>query len=208
MKKRNILMMAAILFGMTLAACNNPAPSSEEKPIDSSEVTPTTSEDQKPSSSDTPKPSSEDPKPSSEDPKPSSSEAPKPSSEDPKPSSSEEPPAPDAAMAATGIDILGEGDKVYAKINGTISGFANADAVKMAFGLKAEEGTDYIYGSATPADADYNLVPTVDANAGTFELKVDLSAVQWVGGTYTAMVGPKGFYNAVPSTGGTYGTGK
>ena len=64
MKKRNILTMAALLFGMTLAACGaKPTPSSEEKPIQSSDVTPATSEVQ---------PSSEDQKPSSENPQPSS----------------------------------------------------------------------------------------------------------------------------------------
>ncbi len=191
-------MMAALLFGMTLAACGGkPAEPSSEAPQ------PSTSEVPQPSDSQEPQPSS------SEAPQPSSSEAPQPSSsEAPQPSSSEEPPAPQGEMAANAIDIVEEGGKVYAKVGGTISGFANADAMKMAFGLKAESGTDYIYGSATPADADYKFAPTVDATAGTFELKVDLSDVTWVGGTYTVMVGPKGFYAAIPTTGGTYGLGQ
>ena len=109
-------------------------------------------------------------------------------------------------MTANGIDIVTEGDQIFVKITGTISGFENADAMKMAFGLVAENGSTYLVGSANPADADYNLVPTV--NDGAFELKVDISGVAWVGGTYTAMVGPKGAYKAVASTGGTYGTGK
>ena len=114
-------------------------------------------------------------------------------------------------MSANGIDIVVENEKAYAKITGTISGFDNADAMKMAFGLitEAQQGQTqtYIYGSATPADEDYKLVPTVD-DAGAFEVKVDLSDVQWVGGTFTAMIGPKDFYKAVASQGGTYGTGK
>ncbi|MCR5693241.1 MAG: hypothetical protein K6G74_04705 [Bacilli bacterium] len=122
----------------------------------------------------------------------------------------------EAAVAFTGIDIIEESNKVTAKITGTISGFANADAMKMAFGLvqsevASGETAQYIMGSATPADADYKYAPTVNATAGTFELKVDLSGVTWAGGTYTAMCGPKGYYAAVggqQATGITYGTGK
>ena len=117
--------------------------------------------------------------------------------------------ADEAAVAFTGIDIIEDGGKATAKITGTISGFANAAAMKMAFGLVS--GETYIMGSATPADADYKYVPTVDTAAGTFELKVDLSTVTWAGGTYTAMCGPKGHYAAVggqQASGITYGTGK
>ena len=186
-----------LILAMGLAACGPKTPTSSEKPSDIQSE------------------SSEEPGPSTEEsqPEPSTQESqPGPSSQESQPGpSSQEVPA-DAAMAANGIDIVEEGGKVYAKVTGSISGFANADQMKMAFGIvtEAQEGSQqtYILGSATPADADYSLVPTVDATAGTFELKVDLSAVQWVGGTFTAMVGPKGFYAAVASTGGTYGTGK
>ena len=113
------------------------------------------------------------------------------------------------AIAFTGIDVIAENDKAYAKITGTISGFANAAAMKMAFGLVS--GQNYIMGSATPADADYKYAPVVDATAGTFELKVDLSGATLAQGDYTAMCGPKGHYAAVggqQATGVTYGTGK
>lgn len=210
MKKRNILMMTAILFGMTLAACGQkPAPSSEEKPVESSQVTPATSEDAKPSSEEQ-KPSSETPKPSSEAPQPSS-EAPQPSSEAPQPSSSEEPPAT-IEMAVTGLDVIAEGGKVYAKISGTITGATSGEAAKMAFGLldsAPASGTEaqWLFGSAEPADADYNLVPTI--NNGAFELKVDVSIITTVtAGMYTIYVGPKGAYAAVGTNGVTMGSGK
>ena len=111
-------------------------------------------------------------------------------------------------VAFTGIDVVAENDKAYVKLTGTISGFANADAMKMAFGLVS--GETYIMGSATPADADYKYVPTVDATAGTFELKVDLTTATLAQGDYTAMCGPKGHYAAVGGQGAgtTYGTGK
>ena len=179
-------MMAALLFGMTLAACNNgPAKSSESSIPDSSQTEDQSSQQQG---------SSEEQQSSSQQQESSSQQG-----------SSEE---QQGEMTANGIDILEEANKVYAKITGTISGFASADAMKMAFGLKAENADTYILGSATPADADYKLVPTVDATAGTFELKVDLSDVQWIGGTYTAMVGPKGAYQAVVNQNGQYGEGK
>ena len=202
MKKRNFLMMAALLFGMTLAACGGkPAEPSSEAPQ------PSTSEVPQPSESEEPQPSS------SEAPQPSSSEAPQPSSsEAPQPSSSEEPPAPQGEMAVNALDVIKEGEKVYLKIGGTISGFANADAMKMAFGLldaiPASGATaEWLLGSETPADADYNLVPTV--NDGAFELKVDVSVVTTIkAGVYTIYVGAKGAYAAVGTNGVTMGTGK
>ena len=202
MKKRNFLMMAALLFGMTLAACGGkPAEPSSEAPQ------PSTSEVPQPSSSEEPQPSS------SEAPQPSSSEAPQPSSsEAPQPSSSEEPPAPQGEMAVNALDVIKEGEKVYLKIGGTISGFANADAMKMAFGLldaaPAQGATaEWLIGSETPADADYTLVPTV--NGSNFVLNVDVSIITEVtAGMYTIYVGPKGAYAAVGTSGVTMGTGK
>ena len=201
MKKRNFLMMAALLFGMTLAACGGkPAEPSSEAPQ------PSTSEVPQPSDSGEPQPSS------SEAPQPSSSEAPQPSSsEAPQPSSSEEPPVT-IEMAVTGLDVVVEGGKVYAKISGTISGATSGEAAKMAFGLLdaiPASGTtaEWLYGSAEPADADYKLVPTI--NNGAFELKVDVSVITTVkAGVYTIYVGTKGAYAAVGTNGVEMGTNK
>ena len=189
MKKTKFLALLTTVFAMGLVACGgekSSAPQDSSEPAESS-VPADSSEQQNSSSANTP-----------------SSSATQGSSTPAGGSSSQA--QQEGQMTANGIDIIEEGGKVYAKITGTISGFANADAMKMAFGLVKENGTDYIIGSATPADADYKLVPTVAD--GAFELKVDLSEVQWVGGTYTAMVGPKGAYKAVANSGGTYGTGK
>ena len=190
MKKTKLFAMVSIILAMGLVACNGTSskPSSEPAPAsDSSE----------PAASDSSEPAGSDSTPAASD---SSN-----------PGTSTSTPAEDGQMTANGIDIVVENNKTYAKITGTISGYSSADAMKMAFGLQTvvESGTGtYIFGSATPADADYKYAPTVNSTAGTFELKVDLSEVQWVGGTFTAMVGPKGAYSAVASQGGTYGTGK
>ena len=123
-------------------------------------------------------------------------------------------PATDATMAVTALDVIKESEKVYLKISGTISGFANADAMKMAFGLLdaiPAEGTEaqWLIGAEEPAAADYKLVPTVNATAGTFELKVDVSIITTVTpGVYTIYVGPQGAYAAVGATGVTMGTNK
>ncbi len=212
MKKRKFLLMAALLLGLTVTACGSkPAeskPASEPQPSvePSSEAPKPSSEAPKPSS-EQPKPSSEQPKPSSEQPKPSSQPV-QPSSEAPQPSSE----APQGEMAVNALDVIKESEKVYLKISGTISGFANADAMKMAFGLldsAPAQGTtaEWLFGSETPADADYNLVPTV--NNGAFELKVDVSVITTVkAGMYTIYVGPKGAYAAVGTQGVSMGSGK
>ena len=193
MKKTKFFALLTTVFAMGLVACNGGKDSSKvdvssEPPAESS--VPAAS-----SESVTPASSSQGGQQSSSTPAASSSSTPAASSQ-----------TQQGEMTANGIDIVTEGDQIFVKITGTISGFENANAMKMAFGLVAENGSTYLVGSANPADADYNLVPTV--NDGAFELKVDISSVTWVGGTYTAMVGPKGAYKAVASTGGTYGTGK
>lgn len=196
MKKTRLFAMMTVILAMGLAACGGNGGSNEPSKEPSADPT------SQPSADPTSQPDS-----SGQSPDQSSGQSSAQSS-DPGSSSSSQAPAQQGEFAANAIDIIEESNKAYAKISGTISGFESADAMKMAFGLKAENADTYIFGSATPADADYKLVPTVDATAGTFELKADLSEVTWVGGTYTAMVGPKGFYKAVASSGGTYGTGK
>ena len=161
MKKRNFLMMAALLFGMTLAACGpTPAePSSEEQPGQST-VEPGSTEEQ-PSTSEAPQPSS------SEAPQPSSSEA-------PQPSSSEEPPAPTKAATVTSVDVAAKSNKAYLQISGTAEGFTSADflwalALQHAGAESAgDASTEFVLGTtATFTDADYTLPATLN-NDGTF----------------------------------------
>ncbi len=209
--KKSLSQVLILSAALLLASCQKPgdskAPESETPATSQTETTPGTSE----AGTSTPAGSTSTPTASSS--RPAGSSTPAASSSTPAASSSE---AVQGNVAFTGIDIIEESNKVTAKITGTISGFANADAMKMAFGLVQSEAAEgataqYIMGSATPADADYKYVPTVDATAGTFELKVDLSTVTWAGGTYTAMCGPKGHYAAVggqQAAGITYGTGK
>lgn len=117
-------------------------------------------------------------------------------------------------MAVTALDVVTENSKVYLKISGTISGYSNADAMKMAFGLLDAEPAqgataEWLLGGEEPAAADYKLAPTVNATAGTFELKVDVSIVTTVkAGVYTIYVGAKGNYAAVSMQGVTMGSGK
>lgn len=202
--KKSLSQVLILSAALLLASCQQPgdskAPESETTPATSqTETTPGTSE----AGTSTPTGSTSTPTGSTSTPAGSSTSTPVASST---PASSE---AVVGNVAYTGIDIIEEGGKAYAKITGTISDFPNADAMKMAFGLVS--GSTYIMGSATPAAADYKYVPVVDATAGTFELKVDLSTATLAQGDYTAMCGPKGHYAAVggqSATGMTYGTGK
>ena len=200
--KKSLSQVLILSAALLLASCQQPgdskAPESETTPATSqTETTPGTSE----AGTSTPTGSTSTPAGSTSTPTGTST-----------PVASSTPASSEAVVgnvAFTGIDIVEEGGKAYAKITGTISDFPNADAMKMAFGLVS--GETYIMGSATPAAADYKYVPTVDATAGTFELKVDLSTATLAQGDYTAMCGPKGHYAAVggqQTTGITYGTGK
>ncbi len=197
--KKSLSQVLILSAALLLASCQKPgdskAPESETSATSQTETTPGTSE----AGTSTPTGSTSTPTGSTST--PAGSSTPVASST---PASSE---AVQGNVAFTGIDILEEGGKAYAKITGTISDFPNADAMKMAFGLVS--GSTYIMGSATPAAADYKYVPVV--TNGTFELKVDLSTASLAQGDYTAMCGPKGHYAAVggqSATGMTYGTGK
>ena len=186
MKKRNFLMMAALLFGMTLAACGpTPAePSSEEQPGQST-VEPGSTEEQ-PSTS--------------EAPQPSTSEAPQPStSETPQPSSSEEPPAPAKAAEITSVDLAAKEGKVYLQLVGTATGYTSAEflwalALQHAGAAGAgDAGTAFVLGTTAEfVDADYKLPATLN-NDGTFLFEYNLSDVPGMeAGLLTIHAGIKG----------------
>ena len=195
MKKMKLFAMVSTVLAMGLVACNGTKSSS--KP-DATTAAPSTAA---PSTSATPTPSTTNPPATSTTPTPSTTAQPSTST-----------PAEDAQMAVSALDIVSESNKVYLKISGTISGYANADAMKMAFGLldaEPAQGTEaeWLLGSETPADADYKLVPTV--NNGAFELKVDVSIITTVKpGVFTIYVGAKGTYAAVSNQGVQMGSNK
>lgn len=198
--KKSLSQVLILSAALLLASCQQPgdskAPESETTPATSqTETTPGTSE----AGTSTPTGSTSTPTGSTSTPAGSTST----------PVASSTPASSEAVVgnvAYTGIDIVEEGGKAYAKITGTISDFPNADAMKMAFGLVS--GETYIMGSATPAAADYKYVPVV--TNGAFELKVDLSGATLAQGDYTVMCGPKGHYASVggQQSGMTFGTGK
>ncbi len=204
MKKTKLFAMISTILAMGLVACGPTAepsktPSSEEPPASTSAPAPDTSSTPAQDTSSTPAPST------SSTPAPSSSTGP----------SSSSTPAVDGQMAVNALDVIKESDKVLLKIGGTYSGYANADAMKMAFGLldaipAQGQTAQWLVGSATPADADYKYVPTIDATAGTFELKIDVTVVTEIkAGVYTIYVGAKGAYAAVEVSSITgMGTGK
>ena len=195
MKKIKLFAVVSTILAMGLVACNGPK--SETKPSESSPSSEPAPSTTTPSTN----PSTSTPAPSTSTPAPSTSGTPDTST-----------PVEDAQMAVSAIDVVTESDKVYLQISGTISGFANADAMKMAFGLldaAPAQGTtaEWLMGSETPADADYKLAPTV--NNGAFELKVDVSTITNVkAGMFTIYVGPKGAYAAIAATGVQMGSGK
>ena len=206
MKKTKLFAMISTILAMGLVACGPTAepsttPSgSQEPPASTSAPAPDTSSTPAPSTPSTPAPSS------SSTPAPSSSTG---------PSSSSTTPVVQGEMAVNALDVIKESDKVLLKIGGTYSGYANADAMKMAFGLldaipAQGQTAQWLVGSATPADADYKYVPTIDATAGTFELKIDVTVVTEIkAGVYTIYVGAKGAYAAVEVSNITgMGTGK
>ncbi len=197
MKKTKLFAMISTILAMGLVACG---PTAEPSKTSSSEEPPASTSAPAPDTSSTPAPST------SSTPAPSSSTG---------PSSSSTGPVVQGEMAVNALDVIKESDKVLLKIGGTYSGYANADAMKMAFGLldaiPAQGATaEWLVGSATPADADYKYVPTIDATAGTFELKIDVTVVTEIkAGVYTIYVGAKGAYAAVDvSTITGMGTGK
>ena len=197
MKKMKLFAVVSTILAMGLVACSGGKSSSQP------DVKPSTSE-QTPS---TVAPSTSAPAPST---------TAQPSTSTPTPSTSTQPststPAEDVQMAVSALDVVSESNKVYLKISGTISGYANADAMKMAFGLldaEPAQGTEpeWLLGSETPADADYKLAPTV--NNGAFELKVDVSIITTVKpGVFTIYVGAKGTYAAVSNQGVQMGSNK
>ena len=195
MKKIKLFAVVSTILAMGLVACNGPKSSS--KP----DATTTPSSEPAPSTS-TPAPSTSTPAPSTSTPAPSTSGG----------DQSTSAPVEEGQMAVNALDVVTESNKVYLKISGTISGFANADAMKMAFGLldaiPAQGATaEWLLGSETPADADYKLAPTV--NNGAFELKIDVSTIANVkAGVFTIYLGPKGAYAAITTTGVTMGSGK
>ena len=192
--KKSLSQVLILSAALLLASCQKPgdskAPESEASATSQIESTPDASE----AGTSTPTGSTSTPTASSSRPAGSST---------PAATSSE---VVQGNVAFAGIDIVEEGGKAYAKLTGTISDFANADAMKMAFGLVS--GETYIMGSATPAAADYKYVPVV--TNGSFELKVDLSGATLTQGDYTVMCGPKGHYASVggQQSGMTFGTGK
>ena len=189
MKKRNFLMMAALLFGMTLAACGGkPAEPSSEAPQ------PSTSEVPQPSSSEEPQPSS------SEAPQPSSSEAPQPSSsEAPQPSSSEEPPSTEKAVTVTSVNLIAKENKVYLQLAGAAENYTAAEfkwalALQHAGQAGAGDGkTTYILGTTAEfVDADYTLDATLNAD-GSYVFEYNLSTIEGLeAGIYTIHAGVKG----------------
>lgn len=114
-----------------------------------------------------------------------------------------------------GADIVIESNKTYLKFTGTLTG-VTGDAAKFAFGLQhtANQQIGYVdpddgqwlVGSATPAAADYKYTPTIDAQ-GNFEVKVEITGVQFIKGSYTMFVGPQGGYAAIAVGQANYGQG-
>ena len=193
MKKTKLFAMMSTILAMGLVACNGPKSSESKTPASTSASTPASTQTAAPTTS-----------------TPTSNPTSTPASTTSTPTTSA--PAEEAQMAVSAIDVVTESNKVYLKISGTISGYANADAMKMAFGLldaQPAQGAEaeWLVGSETPADADYKLAPTV--NNGAFELKVDVSTITNVkAGMFTIYVGAKGTYAAVPASGITMGSGK
>ena len=219
MKKLSALMLLSAT--MILASCGKPA---ESKPVDSEPASETTSQTESkpesaPTSASTPAPSTPASSASTPASSPAASSSSRPASSSSRPasspaaSSSSEAPA-QTSYAVTGADIVTENNKIYVKVTGTMSGYADANARKMAFGLATRQAPGesgdftptWVVGSETPAAADFTHAPTLTGE--NFELKVEITNVTFTGGKlYTIYAGPSDAYAAVNLTSGT-GTGK
>lgn len=209
MKKTKFFSIMTLMLALGITACVKPTPQSSEPPAGSSAAP--VSSSVAPVSSVTPASSSV--KPASSSVKPASSSV-KPSSSSTKPSSSSAAPV-EEAVAFTNADFVKVADADFLKINGTISGFANADAMKMAFGLLHKDAADggladpldgeWLVGSAEPAAADYKYAPIV--SAGEFEVSIPMAEVVFVKGAYEIYVGPKGHYAKVTLSQAAWGSG-
>lgn len=117
-----------------------------------------------------------------------------------KPAASSTSRAPAKTFSMSTVDLTKDANgKVGAIVKGSVSNYT-ADEMKFAFGLKHVEvtgvdtKTDWVVGSATPADADYKVAPVVAAN-GSFEVTFDLSAITTLeAGAYEIYAGIKGQY--------------
>jgi len=197
-----------LMLALGITACVKPTPQSSEPPAGSSAAPASSSV--APVSSVTPASSSV--KPASSSVKPASSSV-KPASSSVKPASSSVAPVP--AMAVSSVDFVKVADADFLKINGTISGFANADAMKMAFGLRHKDAADggladpldgeWLVGSAEPAAADYKYAPIV--SDGEFEVSIPMAEVVFVKGAYEVYVGPQGHYAKVTLSQAAWGSG-
>ncbi len=118
-------------------------------------------------------------------------------------------------MAVTAADIVIENNVAKMKFTGTISGYTDANAMKMAFGLvhkldasagvSDEHDGEWLVGSETPAAADYKYAPTVAD--GEFEVKIDISAAAFVKGSYAVYLGTNGKYAQVSLQQANWGDG-
>ena len=138
-----------------------------------------------------------------------------------RPSGTSSTPVASSSAAATmtytpgAADIVKESDKIYLKFTGTLTG-VTGDAAKFAFGIqhKANNNIGYVdpadgqwlVGSETPAAADYKYAPTI-GNDGAFEVKIEITNVEFVKGSYTMFVGPQGGYAAIAVGQANYGQG-
>ena len=112
-------------------------------------------------------------------------------------------------------DIVKESNKIYLKFTGTLTG-VTGEAAKFAFGLqhKASSQIGYVdpddgqwlVGSETPASADYKYAPTIGTD-GAFEVKIEITNVQFIKGSYTMFVGPRTGYAAIAVGQANYGNG-
>jgi predicted small lipoprotein YifL len=176
MKKRNFLMMAAVMFAMTLAACGGKPVEQESKPVDSQPEQSQPAESQ-PAESQPAESQPAESQPASSQPASSQPAESQPASS--QPAESSEAPAV-KAVEVSSVDLTLKEAKAYLQIKGTATLFTQEE-FKWALALMTTDnnGTaseDYILGGATFADADYNLPATLNTD-GTFLFEYNLSDI-------------------------------
>ena len=191
MKKRNFLMMAAVMLAMTLTACGG-KPAEESKPVESQPEQSQPVESQPAGSEEASQPASsqqEQSQPASSKPAESSQQGGGQSSEAPA----------TKAVAITEVGLAAKESKVYLQLSGTAENYTAAE-FKWALALQhagaagaGDGGTTFVLGTTAEfVDADYTLPATLNPD-GTFLFEYNLSDVPSMeAGLLTIHAGVKG----------------
>ena len=196
MKKRNFLMMAAVMLAMTLTACGG-KPADESKPVESQPEQSQPVESQPEESKPVESQPVESSKPVESQPASSQPVESQPASS--QPAESSEPAAPVKAVTVSSVNLVAKESKVYLQLEGTAAEYTAAEfvwALALQHAGSASSGDaseEFILGTTAEfVDADYTLPATLNPD-GSFLFEYSLSDIAAIGpGLFTIHARAKG----------------